>query len=64
VKEALEKYGTARKLSLLVNEKLRESIPKKVEKKRMTIKLGKRLTEKEMEKIIEKGWEEAVKWRE
>ncbi|MCX8189127.1 MAG: hypothetical protein N3F64_05400 [Nitrososphaeria archaeon] len=31
VKEALEKYGTTRKLSKLINEKLRKSIYDKME---------------------------------
>jgi hypothetical protein len=63
VSEAVEKYGSTRKLSLLINQKLKEAnhMPKK-KQKRVTFKLGYKLTEKKLEEAIEKGWDEAVKW--
>jgi len=63
VKEALEKYGTTRKLSLLINEKLEESMTQKPRKTWTTVKIRRRLTPKEIEKLIEEGWEEVVKWK-
>ena len=56
VKEALEKYGSTRKLSFLINEKLKkmESVKAKP-MKRMTFKLKKILTPKQIEELIEKG---------
>ncbi|MEM1546175.1 MAG: hypothetical protein QXY40_03545 [Candidatus Methanomethylicia archaeon] len=62
VKEALEKYGSTRKLSLLINQKLKGEVLEK-EQKRTTIKIGKKLKPEEIEKLIEKGWEEVIKWR-
>ncbi len=63
VKEALERYGSTRKLSALINEKLRESRgPSPPSKKRLTVKLGRRLTEKELEESIERAWSGASKW--
>jgi hypothetical protein len=65
VREALEKYGSTRKLSLLINEKLRgtSSFEKKMGRKRFTIKLGRKINEGKIEKLIEKGLEEAIKWK-
>lgn len=63
VRESVEKYGSTRKLSKLINEKLREnrsgSAPPR---KRLTTKLGRVVTEKEMEDQIEAAWGEATKW--
>jgi hypothetical protein len=60
VKEALEKYGTTRKLSFLINEKLRKLEGGTVSepRKRMTFKVGKRLSPKDIERLIEEGLEE------
>jgi hypothetical protein len=67
VKEALEKYGTTRKLSKLINERLRMqmSLSKAGEKKakKLTIKLGKKLPPEEIEKLAKEGWEEIIGWR-
>ena len=59
VKEALEKYGTTRKLSFLINEKLRKLEGGTVSepRKRMTFKIGKRLSLKDIERLIEEGLE-------
>ena len=49
VQEALEKYGTTKKLSHLINQKLKEKeiVPlKKAGEKRLTIKIGKKITQK------------------
>ncbi len=63
VKEALEKYGSTKKLSLLINQKLKGEITEKKEekKKRITIRLGKKLKPEDVEKLIEKGLAEASK---
>jgi len=63
VKEALEKYGTTRKLSVLINEKLEESMAKKPRKTWPTVKIKRKLTPKTIEKLIEEGWEEVIKWK-
>jgi hypothetical protein len=66
VKESLEKYGSTRKLSLLINEKLKGETPtttKAEKRKHLTIKLGRKLKSEEIEELIEKGWKEAVKWK-
>jgi len=66
VKEALERYGTTRKLSKLINEMLRESMAQKKlvkRRKRLTIKLGKKLSPEEIEKLAEEGWDEVLAWK-
>ena len=63
VKEALEKYGTTRKLSLLINEKLEESMAKKPTKRWTTVKVKRKLAPREIEKLIEEGWEEVIRWK-
>jgi len=67
VKEALEKYGTTRKLSELINEKLRMKIfsekPIKEPKKRLHVRLGKKLSPEKIEKLIREGWDEVLKWK-
>ncbi|MGB9760666.1 MAG: hypothetical protein ACP5KW_11980 [Thermoproteota archaeon] len=62
VREALEKYGSTRKLSLLINEKLKKSerISTPEPKRRTTLKLGRRLSPKEIDELIERGLEESV----
>jgi predicted CopG family antitoxin len=64
VKESIEKYGSTKKLSKLINEKLRErrggaAAPPH---KRLTMRLGRKLTEKELEDQIEASWGDAAKW--
>ena len=64
VQEALEKYGTTKKLSQLINEKLRGEATQGVHKKeRLRVKIGRDLKPEEVEKLIEEGWKEIVKWR-
>ena len=67
VKEALEKYGSTRKLSKLINEKLRAYTvsEKKVEKKRekLRVRLGRRLPPEEIERLAEEGWDEILGWK-
>jgi hypothetical protein len=62
VQESIEKYGSARKLSRVLNEKLREA-GKKSETQRSTVKLGVRLSEALLRKMTAEGWEEATKWK-
>ena len=64
VNEAVREYGSTRKLSMLINKKLRQAgaIARKPSNKRIMIKLGRKLSEKELETAIEKGWNEGVKW--
>lgn len=61
VREALERYGTTRKLSLLLNEKLKKLEKVEIPKKRIAFKLGKKLTQKQTEKLIEEGLEEVAR---
>ena len=64
VKESLEKYGTTRHLSKVVNMKLRMVENLKIGKKRIElprIKLGRKIDWKYVEKIVE-GME--VSWKE
>ena len=65
VKEALEKYGTTRKLSLLLNEKLKKLTPVKSETRRkwLTVKIGKKLTQRELERAEKEGWKEVIRWK-
>ena len=65
VKEALEKYGTTRKLSLLINEKLEKtiSLSTKKGKKWPTVKIKKKLPPEKIEELIRKGWKEVIKWK-
>jgi hypothetical protein len=65
VEECLKKYGTTRKLSKVVCEKLKraEKIHSKVKKTELPeIKLGKRIdwkfVERSIEKEVEKTWKE------
>lgn len=60
IQEALERYGTTKKLSYLINLKLRERSPVKREMERLTFKLGKKLTVKQVESMIEEGLEEVA----
>ena len=62
VRESLERYGTTRKLSHLINEKLRllEKLETQEPKERITFKLGRKLTMREIEEKIEEGLEEMV----
>jgi hypothetical protein len=63
VQEAIEKYGSTRKLSKLINEKLKQgNVLQAKGEKRMRIKLGRKLTEKELEEAIEKAWGETTRW--
>ena len=64
VDESIREYGSTRKLSLLINKKLKAS-KAKAPRKRLTLKvisLGRRITEKEIEDAIDEGFAEAVKW--
>ena len=67
VKEALERYGTTRKLSKLINEKLRiQMIPEKTmerKRKKLRVRLGKKLPPEEIKKLAEEGWDEILGWR-
>lgn len=63
VAESVKEYGSTRKLSLLINKKLKAS-KAKVPRKRLTLKivdLGRRVTEKEIEDAIDEGFGEAIK---
>ena len=60
VEEAIKKYGSTRKLSLIINEKLRQAKVSAKRKKRMTIKLGRMLKEEELNRILEEIWQEMV----
>lgn len=64
VEESVREYGSTRKLSLLINKRLKAS-KAKAPRKKLTLKvidLGRRITEKEIEDAIDEGFAEAVKW--
>jgi len=64
VKEALERYGTTRKLSKLINEKLgAKATPKRRAKEALRVKLGRALPPEEIERLAEEGWDEVLGWR-
>jgi len=64
VQESLEKYGSTKKLSQLINEKLRGEATKRVLKKeRLRVRIGRNLKPEDIEKLIEEGWREIVKWK-
>ena len=64
VEEAIERYGSTRKLSLVINQRLKESFFGKKEKKRWpTVKIGKELTPEMIEELIVKGWRNVIKWK-
>ena len=65
VEEAIERYGSTRTLSRLINEKLREARgPAGGSKsRRSTVKLGKELKPEEIEEMIDGGWKEATSWK-
>ncbi len=65
VKEAVERYGSTRKLSFLINEKLRGSskLSSSARRERLTVKIGRRLSERELEGMIERAWGDTAKWK-
>ncbi len=69
VREALERYGSTRKLSKLINEKLREAMSMPLggageeDRKRISIRLGKALPPEEIERLEEEGWDEVLGWK-
>lgn len=64
VQEALDRYGSTRKLSALINLKLKGGdVARTKAKDRSTVRVGRRLTEDEIERAVEQGWKEATKWR-
>jgi len=64
VQESLEKYGSTRKLSRVLNEKLREArrTSRVLRTKRSTVKLGVKLDEYRLHRMLAEGWEEAAQW--
>jgi len=70
IEECIRRYGSTRKLSKLINEKLRKlerlerkvSISKTKEVGRARVKLGRSLDPDELERLTEEGWMEIVKW--
>ena len=63
VDESVREYGSTRKLSVVINRRLRgvRANAKKTHH-RLTIRYGRKLTEKDIQKAIEEGWTEAVRW--
>ncbi len=64
VNESIKEYGSTRKLSLLINKRLKANRARTSKRKIgiKPIRLGRHITEKEIEKTIDEGWTEAVKW--
>jgi uncharacterized protein (UPF0335 family) len=65
VEEAIERYGSTRTLSRLINEKLREArgLGEGSKARRSTVRLGKELKAEEIEEMIDGGWREATSWK-
>jgi len=64
VQEALEKYGTTRKLSLLINEKLKGGGRKgRRGKEGLSIRIGRDLKPEEIDRLTEEGWRKVIKWK-
>ncbi len=64
VQESIERYGSTRKLSLLINEKLRRGEGGPAGRgERLTIELGRKLSSRELERAIDRGWSESLKWK-
>ena len=68
VKESIEKYGTTKKISYLINQKLRkleileEHLKERKTGKRLTVKLGRKLPPEKIEELIEESWSGVVEW--
>jgi len=62
VEESIKKYGSTRKLSRLINEKLRQTQLPTKRSERTTMTLGRKLTDGELNTLIEGAWGEAVNW--
>jgi len=68
VKESIEKYGTTKKISYLINQKLRkleileEHLKERKTRKRLTVKLGRKLPPEKIEELIEESWSGVVEW--
>jgi len=69
IEECIAKYGSTRKLSKLINEKLRrlEKLEADIRKRehslgKTRIKLNRILKPEDIEKLIEDGWMEVIKW--
>jgi hypothetical protein len=64
VDESVREYGSTRKLSIVINRRLRGGRYRKAGRgiHIKPIRLGRRITEKEVEKAIEEGWAEGIKW--
>jgi CHASE3 domain sensor protein len=70
IEECIRRYGSTRKLSKLINEKLRKL--EEIEKERMIIRtkvgekarvrLGMILKPEEIERLIDEGWVDIIKW--
>ncbi len=69
VKEALERYGSTRKLSKLINEKLRSTLRQALrvegeeDKGRVRVSLGRLLPPEKIEELAEEGWGEVLGWK-
>jgi hypothetical protein len=63
IDESVRRFGSTKRLSYLINQKLRGRAERKARAtKRLTVRLGRKISEKELEEAIEKGWDKAVKW--
>jgi len=64
VQEALEKYGTTRKLSLLINEKLKGGVRRGGRgKEGLSVRIGRDLKPEEINRLVEDGWRKILKWK-
>ncbi len=68
VEECIERYGSTRKLSKLINEKIRlaysihERIGRERKVRKVRVKLGMKLDSDDIERLIEEGWRDIIKW--
>ncbi len=68
IDECVRRYGSTRKLSKLINEKIRlaykyeQILDNEKKVKKVRLRLGRDLSPEEIEKLIEEGWEEFIRW--
>ena len=64
VKESVEKYGSTKNISKIINQRLRiRRVPKEQGKKRLSYKVRNELANLDADREIKKGWESNTKWK-
>jgi hypothetical protein len=64
VKESVEKYGSTKKISKIVNERLRASrMHTNTGKKRISFTVKEKFANLNADLEIKRGWEDRIKWK-